>query len=217
VANRAELSEALESALQVHRIAKLRAEGVVVVANRAELSETLESALQQIRERVSADVTTTAAAAQAGAVEVVAAAESAEATVESVDGAATRLSAGQDSESEAKKLLQQVKDAGVAGAISYAAWELAFWSFSVPVALFAYFELMGHLPDMANADDQAKLGAEAFAFVNLARLAVPLRIGLALGTTPWVQTNIVERFAQSPEENLALLEAEPESTDGAQR
>ena len=41
---------------------------------------------------------------------------------------------------------------------------------------------------------QAKLGAEAFAFVNVARFAVPLRIGLALGTTPWVQSNIVDKF-----------------------
>ena len=41
----------------------------------------------------------------------------------------------------------------------------------------------------------AKLGAEAFAFVNVARFAVPLRIGLALSTVPWVQANIVDRFA----------------------
>ena len=40
----------------------------------------------------------------------------------------------------------------------------------------------------------SKLGPEAFAFVNFARFAVPLRIGLALGTTPWVQENIVDVF-----------------------
>lgn len=45
-------------------------------------------------------------------------------------------------------------------------------------------------------DDLAKLGAEAFAFVNVARFAVPLRIGLAFGTTPWVQSNIVDKFAK---------------------
>lgn len=33
--------------------------------------------------------------------------------------------------SETKKLLQKVKQAGTAGAISYAAWELAFWGVSV--------------------------------------------------------------------------------------
>lgn len=39
-----------------------------------------------------------------------------------------------------------------------------------------------------------KLGGEAFAFVNLARFAVPLRISLALGTTPWIRANIVDAF-----------------------
>ena len=91
-------------------------------------------------------------------------------------------------------MMAKVKDAGVAGAISYAAWELAFWSFSVPVALFAYYEFAGHFPDFSNQEDLQKLGAEAFAFVNLARLAVPVRIGLALSTTPWVKDNIVDRF-----------------------
>jgi len=37
-------------------------------------------------------------------------------------------------------------------------------------------------------------GAEAFAFVNVARFAVPLRIGLALGSVPWVEANVVQRI-----------------------
>lgn len=96
--------------------------------------------------------------------------------------------------SESEKLLKQVKEAGTAGVISYAAWELAFWALSVPVCVVGYKVATGHFPDLTNSDDQAKLGAEAFAFVNFARFAVPLRIGLALGTTPWVQENIVDRF-----------------------
>ena len=59
--------------------------------------------------------------------------------------------------------------------------------------------MSGHFPDFSNKDDLAQLGAEAFAFVNVARFAVPLRIGLALGTTPWVQTNIVDRFQKKEE------------------
>ena len=98
--------------------------------------------------------------------------------------------------SEAKQLLQRIKDAGVAGAVSYAAWELAFWAASVPVCLVAYYQLTGHWPDFSDQDDMAKLGAEAFAFVNVARFAVPLRIGLALSTVPWVQANIIDRFAR---------------------
>ena len=95
---------------------------------------------------------------------------------------------------EAKKLLQQVKAAGPAGIISYMLWELAFWGVSVPVCISAYWGVTGHLPDLSDPEDMQKLGAEAFAFVNVARFAVPLRIGLALGTTPWVQANIVDKF-----------------------
>ena len=39
-----------------------------------------------------------------------------------------------------------------------------------------------------------KVGAEAFAFVNFARLAVPLRIGLAVSTTPWIEENVVKKI-----------------------
>ena len=99
--------------------------------------------------------------------------------------------------SESDKLLKQIKDSGVAGIIAYAAWELAFWAISVPVCLFGYYEVAGHWPDLSDQDDLAKLGAEAFAFVNFARFAVPLRIGLAFGTIPWIQDNIVDRFLKN--------------------
>merc|ERR1740139_1323570 len=102
--------------------------------------------------------------------------------------------------SETKKLLKQVKEAGTAGVISYALWELGFWALSVPVCVFGYYEVTGHLPDPSNKEDMAKLGGEAFAFVNFARFAVPLRIGLALGTTPWIQENVVDRFFKKEEE-----------------
>jgi hypothetical protein len=95
-------------------------------------------------------------------------------------------------------MMQQVKDAGIAGVISYAFWELGFWTVSVPVCIAAYRQVTGHWPDFSNQNDLEQLGAEAFAFVNVARFAVPLRIGLALSTTPWVQRNIVDRFSKPP-------------------
>lgn len=122
----------------------------------------------------------------------------------------TANAANADEPSEAKQLLQRIKDAGVAGAVSYAAWELAFWAASVPVCLVAYYQLTGHWPDFSDQDDMAKLGAEAFAFVNVARFAVPLRIGLALSTVPWVQANIIDRFA-SMRGDAAAPEAGPEA------
>merc|ERR1719310_781551 len=99
-----------------------------------------------------------------------------------------------EEEDKTKKLLQQVKDAGVAGFIAYALWEWGFWVASVPVGISAYYGVTGHFPDLQNPDDLKQLGAEAFAFVNVARFAVPARIGLALGTTPWVKENIVDKF-----------------------
>jgi len=63
-----------------------------------------------------------------------------------------------------------------------------------------YQKLTGHWPDLTNQEDLQKLGAEAFAFVNFARLAVPLRIGLALSTTPWIDENIVQRFMKKEDE-----------------
>lgn len=112
----------------------------------------------------------------------------------------TTPEAKQEEVSESKKLLQKVKDAGLAGVISYTAWELVFWGISLPVCIFGFQAATGHWPDFSNQDDMAKVGAEAFAFVNLARLAVPLRIGLALATTPWVQANIVDKFNKKEEQ-----------------
>ena len=97
-------------------------------------------------------------------------------------------------QNEAQKLFSKIKDAGVAGSISLFLWEGAFWAISIPVAIFGYTSLAGHFPDLTDSDDLAKVGAEAFAFANVARLALPLRIALAVSTIPWVQENIVDRF-----------------------
>jgi hypothetical protein len=65
---------------------------------------------------------------------------------------------------------------------------------SIPVCLVGYERLTGHWPDLTNQEDLQKVGAEAFAIVNFARLAVPLRIGLALSTAGWIDDNLVKRF-----------------------
>mmetsp|Transcript_34623 Transcript_34623/g.82717 ORF Transcript_34623/g.82717 Transcript_34623/m.82717 type:complete len:183 (+) Transcript_34623:149-697(+) len=101
---------------------------------------------------------------------------------------------------ETQKLLKKVKEAGTAGAISYALWELGFWGLSLPVCIFGYQQATGHWPDFGDVEDQKKIAAEAFAFVNFARLAVPLRIGLALSTTPWIDENVVQKFGKKDEE-----------------
>jgi hypothetical protein len=101
---------------------------------------------------------------------------------------------------------------------------VAFWGASLPVCLLAYGlvsghshrpdphphphqnqspnqspnpdQVSGHWPDLSDQEDVAQFGAEAFAYVNLARLAAPLRVGTALSLVPWVQANIVDRFSR---------------------
>ena len=75
-----------------------------------------------------------------------------------------------------------------------------FWGISIPVCVVGYKELTGHWPDLTNQEDLQKVGAEAFAFVNFARLAVPLRIGLALSTTPWIDENVVQKFLKKDDD-----------------
>jgi len=114
--------------------------------------------------------------------------------------AAVEIEESEEELSETQKLMKQVKEAGTAGIISYALWEWGFWTISVPVCAVGYYQVTGHWPDFSDPDDQKKLGAEAFAFVNFARFAVPLRIGLALSTTPWIDENVVKRFFKKDEE-----------------
>mmetsp|Transcript_1569 Transcript_1569/g.3346 ORF Transcript_1569/g.3346 Transcript_1569/m.3346 type:complete len:178 (+) Transcript_1569:289-822(+) len=117
------------------------------------------------------------------------------------DAVAEKVAEPEEEMTETQKLMKQVKEAGTAGVLSYALWELGFWALSVPVCAVGYYKVTGHWPNLSDPDDQKKLGAEAFAFVNFARFAVPLRIGLALSTTPWIDENIVKRFLKKEGEN----------------
>ena len=110
------------------------------------------------------------------------------------DSTSLEASTPEEEKSETAKLLEKIKASGKAGVISYALWELAFWFISIPIAVLGYVKVAGHWPDFSNKDDAAGVGAEAFAFVNFARFAVPLRIGLALSSVGFVQEKIVDKF-----------------------
>ena len=97
----------------------------------------------------------------------------------------------------AKELLRKIKDAGLAGVISFALVQTAFWGASVPVCVVAYALFTGHVPDLSDQEEMAHFGAEAFAWVNVARFAAPLRVGAALSAVPWVQANIVDRVSRA--------------------
>ena len=65
------------------------------------------------------------------------------------------------------------------------------------VCLVAHSVDTGHRPDLSVAEDVATFSAGAVAYVNVARLAAPMRIGAALGAVPWVQTtHIVDKCSR---------------------
>lgn len=90
--------------------------------------------------------------------------------------------------------MKQIKEAGAAGIISFGMVQLVFWSLSLFVALVCYVRITGQLPDWTDSEEMSKSGAEAFAYVNIARFAAPLRVGLALSSTPWIHKNLLDRF-----------------------
>ncbi|KAL3779761.1 hypothetical protein ACHAWO_003471 [Cyclotella atomus] len=100
----------------------------------------------------------------------------------------------EEKQDETKKGFEAIKSAGRAGAISLFLWEAAFWIIAVPIVSIGYKQTTGHFPDFTDKSDLAILGAEVVAFANVARFALPLRIGLAITTIPWVQENVVDRF-----------------------
>lgn len=95
---------------------------------------------------------------------------------------------------KAQQVLQRIKDAGVAGVVSYGMVQLAFFGASIPACVFGYYQVAGHWPDLTSAEDQAELVAGAAAFLSLSRLLIPVRIAIALALAQGVQTNIIDRF-----------------------
>lgn len=110
----------------------------------------------------------------------------------------------------AQGVLAQIKEAGTAGIVSYGIVQLGFWGVSIPICSYAFYQATGHWPDFGREDDLAKLGAEAFAFLNIARFAIPLRIGLALGMTPWVKANIVDKYFDRDEDSDPSPNSKPD-------
>jgi len=90
---------------------------------------------------------------------------------------------------------QQIKKFGAAGTLAYILTELAFWVVAFPVAFTTYYQTFGHWPDFINVpDDRTAVLGFIFAGANIARLAVPLRLGAAFALVPWVEENVVKKF-----------------------
>jgi len=100
--------------------------------------------------------------------------------------------------------LEQIKKYGVAGAISYALLAGGFYAFFGLAGLYAYYVAFGHLPDLSNTEDVAKVGAEIVGLVNLAAFAVPVKLALAASTAPWVDRNIVQRLGLNKKQDVRI-------------
>jgi hypothetical protein len=104
-----------------------------------------------------------------------------------------------------------VKKFGVSGTVAYVLTELVFWAVAFPVASALFTQNVGHAPDLFNsAEDRTAVLASIFVGANVARLAVPLRFGVALAAAPWVDENIVKRFGGDAVDVEAVVEPKPE-------
>ena len=67
----------------------------------------------------------------------------------------------EDDETKEKEenLLKKIKEAGMAGIISFGLVQLGFWAASAVVVLWGYVLMEGHLPDWSSQDEMAMLGA----------------------------------------------------------
>ena len=84
-----------------------------------------------------------------------------------------------------------------------------------PVAAALFTQANGHAPDLFNSgEDRAAVIASIFVGANVARLAVPLRFGVALAAAPWVDENIVQRFGGDSVDVEAVVEEVVEEEKG---
>ncbi|CAK0830647.1 unnamed protein product, partial [Prorocentrum cordatum] len=95
---------------------------------------------------------------------------------------------------EEPNMMDKIKRFGPAGIASYAITEGGFWLISIPGVCLFYAYATGEWPDLTSQEDQAKVAGASFAFLNVARLVVPVRVGVALALAPWVDENVIKPF-----------------------
>eukprot|EP00667_Euglena_gracilis_P009031 EG_transcript_9161 len=92
--------------------------------------------------------------------------------------------------------MADIKKFGIAGTVSYILTEVLFWVLALPGAAILLHETQGHWPDLSSNVDRAALLGFVFAGANIARAALPLRLGAALALAPWVDRNLINRGQQ---------------------
>ncbi len=87
-----------------------------------------------------------------------------------------------------------VKSKGTSGIISYVITEVMFWALVIPIIIASYHGSNQEWLNFGNSEDRAKILALAGVYVTSIRLAVPLRLGVAVAIIPWVEENITNNF-----------------------
>lgn len=90
--------------------------------------------------------------------------------------------------------MERIKSAGAAGIISYIFTELGFWAIMTPIILTTYHNTNNVWLDFANPDDRVKIFTLTGMYVTGIRLAVPIRLGVALACVPMIEKNIVKKY-----------------------
>jgi hypothetical protein len=115
---------------------------------------------------------------------------------------------GEDGEKPSLSMAD-VKKYGVAGTVAYVLTELAFWVVAFPVAASALYQSTGHWPDVVNDNtDRAAVLGFIFAGANVARLFVPVRLGVALSLSPWVDENLINRGGKKSEDDSSVIDTD---------
>ena len=119
----------------------------------------------------------------------------------SVVGSYTDSSNNNDNNGGGSISMEKVKAAGVSGIISYVGTEVVFWAFSLPLVISAYHSSTGEWLSISNTLDRGRIFALSATFVTAIRLAVPLRLGVAVALTPWVEDNVTKRYLLSSDDD----------------
>ena len=94
---------------------------------------------------------------------------------------------------EPSTLLGLVKDAGVAGAISYTVVELVFWAIALPIGIFSWHASTGEwlqpllLLQADGVEGKARLLGLLLSYVLLLKTLFPVRLGSTLLLTPYTK------------------------------
>ena len=107
---------------------------------------------------------------------------------------------------ESTSLGEKIKNAGLAGTIAYIITEIGFWALGIPVIVSSYHASTGDWLSFTDAEERSQILKLTAGFAGAARLAVPLRLSLAVLLTPKVK-NILK------ESRLVGYEDDQEDTD----